>query len=187
MTNANLPERWLVDRRFGRDRLPDAAYRSYMNALVWSVANRTEGVIEPADLKDIRDFDRAQVKTLISGDLWQPRGPDRGWLIADFATTQTGRDLLEKYGREKALDRVWQGAGAQGEGRRCACGVGRVRWEVPPGICPPESPKPNQTKTDAPKGRLKSNAEIDGADWCTDEEQARLKQRADRLTQEAYE
>lgn len=51
MTNANLPERWLNDMRFRRKRLADGAYRSYMNALLWSVANRTEGIIERGDLE----------------------------------------------------------------------------------------------------------------------------------------
>jgi hypothetical protein len=92
MTNANLPERWLNDMRFRRKRLSDGAYRSYMQALMWSVANRTEGIIERGDLEDIPDFDPADVRELMGEGLWQPRGPDRGWLIADFSTTQTAID-----------------------------------------------------------------------------------------------
>jgi hypothetical protein len=105
MTNANLPDRWLSDRRFRREHLSDPAFRAYVNALMWAVGNRTEGVIEPADLKYIPDFDRAVIPQLERGDLWAKRGAERGWLIADFATTQTGKDLLESYERRKAWDR----------------------------------------------------------------------------------
>ena len=96
MTNANLPERWLNDMRFRRKRLSDGAFRSYMNALMWSVANRTEGIIERGDLEDIPDFDPAVVQELMGGDLWEPLDVGDRWLIYDFATTQTGKDLLEK-------------------------------------------------------------------------------------------
>ena len=106
MTNANLPDRWLSDRRFRREHLSDAAFRAYVNALMWSVSNRTEGVIEPGDLKFIPDFDRAKISELISNNLWQRRrGRGSGWRIVDFATTQTGRDLLESYEKRKAYDR----------------------------------------------------------------------------------
>ena len=105
MTNANLPERWLSDRRFRRERLSDAGYRAYMNALMWAVGNRTEGVIEPGDLKFIPDFDRATIPEMVADGLWEPRGTERGWFIVDFPTTQTGKDLLAKYEKEKAWDR----------------------------------------------------------------------------------
>lgn len=76
-----------------------------MQALTWSVTNRTEGVIEPGDLSDIADFDVESIRELTGGDLWEPRGPDDGWLIIDFQQTQTGRDLLESYDRKRAWDR----------------------------------------------------------------------------------
>jgi hypothetical protein len=95
MTDARMPERWLNDRRFRSKRLSDAGYRSYMNALVWSVANRTDGVIERGDLEDIPDFNPAVVPELMGDDLWEPLGVGDSWHISDFDTTQTGRDLLE--------------------------------------------------------------------------------------------
>ena len=101
VTDARIPDRWPSDRRFRRRRLSDPAYRSYMQALTWSVTNRTEGVIEPGDLSDIADFDVAAIRELTGGDLWEPRGPDNGWLIIDFQQTQTGRDLLESYDRKE--------------------------------------------------------------------------------------
>ncbi len=105
MTNANLPERWLNDMRFRRKRLTDSAYRSYMQALMWSVANRTDGVVERGDLEDIPDFNPADLRELMSVELWRSRGSDRGWLIADFDTTQTGKDLLEAAEKRRVADR----------------------------------------------------------------------------------
>ena len=42
---------------------------------------------------------------LIENHLWEPLGRDHGWLIADFSTTQTGKDLLASYEKRKAYDR----------------------------------------------------------------------------------
>lgn len=108
MTNANLPDRWLSDRRFRRENLSDAAFRAYVNSRIYAVGNRTEGVIEPADIRFIPDFDRAAVPELIENHLWEPLGRDHGWLIADFSTTQTGKDLLASYEKRKAYDRQRQ-------------------------------------------------------------------------------
>jgi hypothetical protein len=119
-----------------------------MNALMWSVANRTEGVIEPGDLKDIRDFDRAQIKTLIAVELWESRGPNSGWLIIDFPTTQTGRDLLKKYEKEKALDRARK---ARARNAKIAEELAELAGERSSGgssggKIPAESPRPDKTK-----------------------------------------
>ena len=62
MTNANLPDRWLSDRRFRRENLSDAAFRADANSLIYAVGNRTEGVIEPADIRFIPDFDRPRCR-----------------------------------------------------------------------------------------------------------------------------
>lgn len=105
MTDARLPERWLNDRRFRSKRPSDAGYRSYMNALAWSVANRTEGIIERGDLEDIPDFNPAAVPELMGDDLWEPLGVGDRWRICDFDTTQTGRDLLESVEKRRAYDR----------------------------------------------------------------------------------
>ena len=40
MTDARLPERWLNDRRLQRHSADH--YRAFVNALLWSVANRTD-------------------------------------------------------------------------------------------------------------------------------------------------
>lgn len=102
MTDARLPERFLMDRRL--QRLPDGAYRSYINALLYSVANRSDGCIDPEDLGLIPGFAANAAKTLISAGLWAPRVP-AGWLIVDFAATQSSRDDLERLEKLRANDR----------------------------------------------------------------------------------
>lgn len=160
MTNANLPERWLNDMRFRRKRLSDSAYRSYMQALTWSVANRTEGIIERGDLEDIPDFSPADVPELVKNGLWEVES--ERWLIHDFATTQTGKDLLEKYEHEKALDRARkarQRAEAAATKRAALASSGGSSG----GQSPVESPSTNQNKPNAFKRGTEKNAtsEID--------------------------
>lgn len=48
MTDARFPERWLNDRRVMR--LSPDAFRTFVIALTWSVANRTDGVITDDDM-----------------------------------------------------------------------------------------------------------------------------------------
>lgn len=103
MTDARLPERWLSDRRLAR--LKDDEYRSFVQALMWSVCNRTEGRIEPADLALIPSFAPGAQDSLADSGLFTalPRG--RGWLITDFELTQTTRARLEQLDRKRVQDR----------------------------------------------------------------------------------
>jgi hypothetical protein len=145
MTDAHLPDRWLNDRRFRSKRLSDAAYRSYMNALVWSVANRTEGIITRGDLEDIPDFNPAVVPELMGGDLWDVLGAGDRWLIHDFETTQTGRNLLESYEKRKAWDRK----------RKAQKALERLAGESDSGgnssgTFPPDSYRPGQARQGQP-------------------------------------
>lgn len=154
MTNANLPERWLNDMRFRRKRLKDGAYRSYMQALMWSVANRTDGVIERGDVEDIPDFDPGDIAELMAGGLWQSRGRDRGWLIEDFATTQTGKDLLESAEKRRAADRARKARQAKEAAEAKLAALGDSTGNSG-GKFPPDSPSTNQTRTDAFTGGTK--------------------------------
>jgi hypothetical protein len=178
MTNANLPERWLNDMRFRRDQLSDAAFRGYMNALMWSVANRTEGAIRPQDLKYIPDFDHGVIRELITDGLWKPQGPDRGWLIGDFATTQTGKDLLEKYEREKELDRK-----RKARDRKAALEDKLAALDESGGSSggsfPAESPSTNQTKP--------REGAVGDADWCTAAEREHYEALIDRNVHDGYD
>jgi len=85
VTDARFPERWLSDKRI--QRLSDAHFRSYVTSLTWSVSNRTDGNIEPEDLALIPQFSANAVMAFVKARLWLPQ--DHGWLIADFAATQT--------------------------------------------------------------------------------------------------
>lgn len=91
MTDARLPEKWLLDRRLYR--LSPEHFRSFAYALLWSVSNRTDGYIEPEDLVLIPHFAKGSAEAFVAARLWTPRR--KGWLIADFAVTQTSRSDLE--------------------------------------------------------------------------------------------
>jgi hypothetical protein len=104
MTDARLPERWLNARKFRR--LTDREWRSYTHALMWSVANRTDGVIEHRDIGDIPGFDPACVPAFVDAGIWSRI--DDGWLIADYLTTQSSRAQLERDDRNRERNRERQ-------------------------------------------------------------------------------
>lgn len=101
MTDARLPERWLNDRRL--QRLSADHFRTFINTLLWSVANRTDGRIEREDVGLIPHWSANAAKAFVSDGLFTPQ-PD-GWLIADYGTTQTSRSDLETLERIRARDR----------------------------------------------------------------------------------
>lgn len=91
MTDARLPERWLVDRRLLK--LTDSAYRTFHTALLWSVANRTDGRF---DTDDIELMPRARVTDVVeleSAGLLTRDGSQ--FVLPDFSATQTSRNELE--------------------------------------------------------------------------------------------
>lgn len=69
MTDARLPERWLNDRRLLK--LPDDAFRLFVTALVWSVANKTDGVLLDEELPLIPGTDPRCHAQLVEAGLWQ--------------------------------------------------------------------------------------------------------------------
>lgn len=101
MTDARLPEKWLSDRRLSR--LSDEHFRAYMQALLFSVSNRTDGVIEPEDIELIPHFATGAVNAFLANGLWT--GRDHGWLITDFKATQTTRHELEVLENARARER----------------------------------------------------------------------------------
>ena len=101
MTDARLPERWLNDRRLAR--LSDAAFRLYVTALMWAVANRTEGLLAADDLPLMPRVDLGRVDELEKAGLWT-RDQD-GWLIAEFVETQTSNEQLAATARARLLAR----------------------------------------------------------------------------------
>jgi hypothetical protein len=117
MTDARLPERWLWDRRLGH--LKDDEFRSFVQALLWSVGNRTEGRIEPADLALIPGFAPGAQDTLADFGLFTALSRGRGWQITDFALTQTSRAQLDRDDLNRARNRErqarWRAAKAAAE------------------------------------------------------------------------
>lgn len=134
MTDARLPDRWLLDRRFHR--LDDRSFRSYVMALLWAVLNETDGVINDDDLALIPKFAREAIPALLMADLWEVRDDTDGigWRIGDFATTQTSKDDLEVLrnaraagARKKKRQRQRQKPESTGTSR------GRVPRDMSPG------------------------------------------------------
>lgn len=102
MTDARLPERLLMDRRVNR--LPAEAWRSYTHSLMWSVSNRTDGIILRDDLPLIPMFKRGDEHVLTNAGLWHELG-DR-WKIDRFDMDQTTRAQLEAADKKRAVDRA---------------------------------------------------------------------------------
>lgn len=102
MTDARLPERWLNDRRL--QRLSAEHYRTFINALLWCVANRTDGRIERDDVGLIPHWSVSAAKAFVDAGLFTPRAD--GWLISDYAATQTARSELETLERVRQRERL---------------------------------------------------------------------------------
>jgi hypothetical protein len=100
VTDARYPERWLNDRRILR--LSDPAFRLFVTALVWSVANRTEGVIDEADLSLIPQVDGDRSAELAKAGLWH-REHDT-WVIDCFADSQTSKSQLDGLDLKRRQD-----------------------------------------------------------------------------------
>jgi uncharacterized protein YdbL (DUF1318 family) len=94
--DARYPERYLTDRRVCR--LSDAEHRAYVLALVWSVSNRTDGIIAVEDLETLpRGVTREMLEGLKRAGLVSEEqvAGDLVWLLTDYAETQTTRAELE--------------------------------------------------------------------------------------------
>ncbi len=101
MTDARYPERWLTDRRLLQ--VSDAAHHLFVVGLVWTVSNRTDGVLNDDELALLPGVDPSRVVELKKRGLWT-RKRDR-WLIDDFATTQTSSHELEVLENIRRRDR----------------------------------------------------------------------------------
>jgi hypothetical protein len=110
MTDARHPERWLNDLRFQEISAED--YRAYSFALMWSVSNRTDGIITPARLRFVPTMTEQTPPRLVVADLWVWQSADNGWYMKEFTTTQTTRRELEasQKARDKEAEnkRIWR-------------------------------------------------------------------------------
>lgn len=149
MTDARLPERLLNDRRL--QRLSAEHYRTYINSLLWSVANRTDGHIEREDIALVPHWSANAAQALVDAKLFTPES--KGWLIADYAATQTSRGELETLENIRARDREKK-ARKRAEAA-AAAGFGEV-----PGDCPGEA-SPGTAQAGRKAGRQEGN-EVSG-------------------------
>ncbi|TFC85802.1 hypothetical protein E3T24_07760 [Cryobacterium sp. TmT2-59] len=101
MTDSRLPERYLNDRRINR--LSAEHFRSYVMATLWSVSNRTDGVLTDQDLTLIPGFSMTAPAAFEAAELWAGRSGE--WTIEDFAATQTSRHDLETLDNARRADR----------------------------------------------------------------------------------
>lgn len=102
MTDARLPDRWLSDRRFLR--LSGEAFKLYAVMLLFSVANRTDGHIDDEDMALLPGVDPGNVAELDDVGIVEPT--DDGWLLTEFASTQTSRAELEAGEESRRLERL---------------------------------------------------------------------------------
>lgn len=96
-----MPERWLSDRRILR--LSDASFRTFATALLWSVSNRTDGLIDREDLSLVPHASTDHAEELEAAGLLSPC--DEGWMLVDFEATQTSRDELQVLENMRRRDR----------------------------------------------------------------------------------
>ena len=101
MTDARYPERWLSDRRILR--LSDTDHRTFVTALVWSVSNRTDGVIEHDDLLLMVGATQGSAAALVAAGLWAEE--ENRWTITDFDSTQTSAHQLQALDNVRRYDR----------------------------------------------------------------------------------
>lgn len=101
MTDARLPERLLVDRRLLSQ--SDAVFRAYVTSLMFSVSNRTDGMIETNDVNLMPRFAKTAPTALVKAGLWAET--ETGWLIVDFDAQQTSRADLEVLENARKRDR----------------------------------------------------------------------------------
>lgn len=101
MTDARVPERYLMDKRIVR--LTDAERSSYFMATLWSVSNRTDGRIDRDDLPLIPTFKTASIQALVGSGLWSPT--EIGWVDTEFANVQTSKSDLEVLENARRADR----------------------------------------------------------------------------------
>lgn len=97
-----FPERWLNDRRLLR--LSDQDHRTFVMSLLWTVANRTDGLIETEDLPLIPTARPDSAQALLAAGLWTKHR--QGWSVTDWSATQTSREELEVSAENRRKGRV---------------------------------------------------------------------------------
>ncbi len=102
MTDARLPERWIMDRRVLLT--SPQAWRLYTFGLMYAVTNRSDGLLAADDLALIPAVDPKYAAELMQLGLWEDFGQG-AILITDFKSSQSSRDELDQLERIRAADR----------------------------------------------------------------------------------
>lgn len=104
--DARFPTRYLNDRRVLK--LSAEQFRAWAMATAWSVTNATDGAIEKDDLPLIPPFTTtaADAAALVEAGLWKATG--KGWLILEFASTQTSSAEMARIERRRLADREYR-------------------------------------------------------------------------------
>lgn len=89
--DARFPTHYMTDRRVVRAN-PEQ-FRLFVFATAWAVSNMTDGHIDQEDLPLIPFASLPLAEGLVKADLWTPT--EKGWLITDFAKTQTSAAQIE--------------------------------------------------------------------------------------------
>jgi hypothetical protein len=119
----------LNDRRL--QRLSAEHYRAFMTALMWAVANRTDGRIERGDVGLIRHLTSEAAKALTDVELFTAQ--PYGWFITDFMDTQTSRAQLRHLDEKRTKERerkARQRAAAKSDSE----GAAVTNSDVPPDV-----------------------------------------------------
>ena len=165
MTDTRIPERYLMSRTVARLSAED--FRALVMATMWSVSNRTGGVIEHDDIAMIPLFPSSSELALVDAGLWEPTAS--GWLIVDFASTQTSKDELESSERVRTAARL-----KKAKQRAVKKAEGLLPGTVPPSV--PGTVPPGQTgdvsRGTAQAGKAKAKAKA-GRDLGTPPEKAK--------------
>lgn len=89
--DARFPTHYMTDRRVVR--ATPEQFRLFVFATAWAVTNMTDGHIDQEDLPLIPFAGIPLAEGLVKADLWTPT--EKGWLITDFAKTQTSAAQIE--------------------------------------------------------------------------------------------
>lgn len=101
MTDTRMPQRWITDTRFTR--LSGDAFKLFTFGLMFSVANRREGLLLDDDLPDLPRVSLDRASELERAGLWTRESA--GWRIAEHAATQTSITELEAAERARIAAR----------------------------------------------------------------------------------
>lgn len=89
--DSRFPTHYMTDRRVVR--ATPEQFRLFVLATAWAVSNMTDGHIDRDDLPLIPFASAPIAEGLVKADLW--KATERGWIITDFAKTQTSAAQIE--------------------------------------------------------------------------------------------